>query len=149
MKNYVTLGNLPPLPWQRFQTFISFCLYNKEWDEIMSKAPSRKPGSVTAWSRPWNPSAGALWLGRYPTARKLGLLSSQLCDWRLTNPVTASGWENRCAASKPSEPYCRSIKAIWTVSESPWSRPAKGPQEGGGGILSSATTRVCLFPNSN
>lgn len=104
IKSCVTLDNLLPLLWEKFQTFVNFCLYKKEvgWDNL--KAPSRKPGSMTAWSRPWDPLVGALWWGRNPMAYKLALPCSQLCDWHLTNMVTASDLKHPCTASEQSRP---------------------------------------------
>lgn len=97
-------GQPAPSPLREVSNFCKFLLIQKRggWDNL--KVPFRKPGSMPAWSRPWDPLVGALWLGRNPMAYKLALPCSQLCDWHLTNMVTASDLKHPCTASEQSRP---------------------------------------------
>lgn len=65
IKCCATLGNLLPLLWKRFQTFLFLLTQKKGWDAIISRVASRKLRFVTAWSRPWNPT------GRSTSTRKI------------------------------------------------------------------------------
>lgn len=111
-----------------------------------SKFPSGKLESYyAAWSRAWNPSAGGLWLERYPTAHKLDLPLPQLCDWHLINKVLTSGLENQNTVStltvRTSLPIVETVllfkwkSASWTntVASERWGRTL------------STGRRVCLF----
>lgn len=146
IKSCVTLDNLLPLLWEKFQTFVNFCLYKKRggWDNL--KAPSRKPGSMTAWSKTALRSIGrSTLMGKKPHGLQIGS-SLFPAVWLASHQYGHSVWfKAPVLPLEQSRPYCRLIKAIltskWGVQ---WTGPTNWPRKGRGGNLSTGKW-VCLF----